>query len=70
MFLDCRFEVIKGLYNFKSAFSDRIQVKILKSAVNVVSRTEKGIQCVFRKAPKSARAILLYKVGSEADVNN
>ena len=67
---------IKALNNSKSPGADRIPVKILKDAVNLVSKPltliynvslERGI---FPKIWKLARVTPIHKAGTKTDVNN
>ena len=70
------YRAIKALNNSKSPFADRIPVKILKDAVNLVSKPltlmynaslERGF---FPEIWKLARVTPIHKAGTKTDVDN
>ena len=67
---------IKTLNNSKSPGADRIPVKILKDAVNLVSKSlaltyiASLERCIFPQIWKLARVTPIHKAGTKTDVNN
>ena len=76
MYVEYVERAIKALNNSKSPGADRIPVKILKDAMNLVSKPltleynaslERGI---FPQIWKLARVTPIHKAGTKTDVNN